>query len=351
MKDIDLLIVGPSKRETGGVSQYIRQQSKSLPDSVNSEKFDTGGIGETSPIGLIHSLINSILRLFTFLSRSPPDVVHVHTADGIPFFRNAAYVLVASKLWNIPVVLHVHGSGFDKFISTGSSVSGMVQSLVYKNSDKIIVLSEYWETVFEQEGVRDGVTVLPNGIRTEDFESKADSTEGTMVIISDLIPRKGIEELLESVSDLEEDFTLHIAGKGPLSDVVADHAQANENIHYHGFVTEEEKVSLLSSASVYVLPTYAEGLPIGILEAMAAQNAVVSTTVGSIPEVVSDSNGVLIDPVEVDELREAIQELLEDPETVSEMAQNNKEMVEGEYSWSSISSSLTEMYKSLVVDR
>ncbi|MDN4032207.1 glycosyltransferase, partial [Chryseobacterium gambrini] len=80
--------------------------------------------------------------------------------------------------------------------------------------------------------------------------------------------------------------------------------------------------------SIYVLPAYAEGLPIGVLEGMAGGNAIVATAVGGVPDVVDDEGGRLVPPRDVDALAEALSSLVERPEEVSEMGKHNAERVE-----------------------
>jgi glycosyltransferase involved in cell wall biosynthesis len=95
---------------------------------------------------------------------------------------------------------------------------------------------------------------------------------------------------------------------------------------------------------VFVLPAHAEGLPIAMLEGMAGGNAIVSTTVGSIPEVVDERSGILIEPGDVEGLTDAIGELIASPERTGRMARRNRELIEAEYSWATATDRLEEMY-------
>ncbi|MFC7028065.1 glycosyltransferase family 4 protein [Halomicroarcula sp. GCM10025710] len=146
-------------------------------------------------------------------------------------------------------------------------------------------------------------------------------------------------------SDLE--FTVDIAGRGPRSDLVTDLAAEFDAVEYHGFVSEAEKRALLDEGSIYVLPTYAEGLPISLLEGMAGGNAIVSTTVGSIPEVVGPDNGHLVDPVDVDGLVEALGALIRDDARRQAMGRTNRAAIEAEHTWAHISDRLLETYGGL----
>ena len=82
-----------------------------------------------------------------------------------------------------------------------------------------------------------------------------------------------------------------------------------EKITVTGLVDNAEKVRLLRTADIFALPSYSEGQPIAILEAMAVGLPVISTSIGSIPEVVQEANGRIIAPGDVEALRAAIREL------------------------------------------
>jgi glycosyltransferase involved in cell wall biosynthesis len=138
-----------------------------------------------------------------------------------------------------------------------------------------------------------------------------------------------------------------IAGAGPLSETVESLAARHEAVTYRGYVSEAEKRRLLDESTVFVLPTYAEGLPIAMLEGMAGGNAIVSTRVGSIPDVLSDDNGVLVDPGDTEALRAALASLLGDRARTERMARTNRRLIEEQYSWESVGEGLVSLYSHL----
>ncbi|WP_321169864.1 glycosyltransferase family 4 protein [Salinigranum rubrum] len=171
-----------------------------------------------------------------------------------------------------------------------------------------------------------------------------------MVFVSNLIERKGVRELVTALGSVLADdrgsLRVDIAGDGPLSDLVESLAEEHQRVTYHGYVSEERKRALLERGSVYVLPSYAEGLPIALLEGMAGGNAAVATTVGSIPEVVDDRSGRLVEPGDDDALAAALESLVASPTTVQEMARRNRSLIETRYSWERVVTQLVEAYES-----
>jgi glycosyltransferase involved in cell wall biosynthesis len=115
-------------------------------------------------------------------------------------------------------------------------------------------------------------------------------------------------------------------------------------VHFNGFVSGDAKAGLLSRTDVFVLPSYNEGLPISILEAMSYGCAIVSTPVGGIPEVVKD-NGVLVKPGDIDGIASAIYSL-SDPETCLRMGAESSRIVQDFYP-EAVMARLRQIYLSL----
>lgn len=346
MRDTELLIVGT--QGPGGIGQYIREQRRHLAGELRVSTHEIGDISTDGPLSFCWSMLVILWNALTYAIRSPPDVVHVHSSHRFSFYRAGFYVLFAARVWNCPVVLHIHGSSFDAFVSTTSVLVRRYQAAVFDATDEIIVLSEYWKETLGSHTDETKLTVIPNAVDADDYTSAFDGGVPHVVFISNMIKRKGIIELAEAVNDLARDdheFRMSIAGKGPRSAHAEALAAGHENVEYLGYVSEERKQALLGEGSVFVLPSYAEGLPIAMLEAMAAGNAIVSTTVGAIPEVIDEENGLLVEPGNADQLADALAELIDDPERAAAMGRTNREAVERQYAWSTVAEELLRTYE------
>src|SRR6056297_2811180 len=110
---LDILVVGPASRSTGGVAQYLHEQTARLADDIETRVHDIGTPLGEGPLWIIRSLLVSLIGVVSFPRRQKPDLVHVHSSHGFSFFRESAFVLWAAYVWRQPVVLHVHGSSFD----------------------------------------------------------------------------------------------------------------------------------------------------------------------------------------------------------------------------------------------
>lgn len=347
---IDILVVGSVNRETGGIAQYIDGQLKHL-DEINPRTHDLAVPEGSGIASFLQGVLISILNCFRYIAEDPPDVVHVHTSHSLSFFRASFYVLFSRYVWRTPVVLHVHGSSFDDFVNTNYSLLEWYQGIVFGASCRVIALSTYWKGVLCNNMPESKIEIIPNAVDIDCFRYKKTNTDSTphVVFISNLIERKGVNELAESIRRLESkntpEYRITIAGKGPLSEKVDQLSKEFEHVEYRGFVSEAEKRAILESGTIYILPSYAEGLPIAILEGMASGNAIISTTVGSIPEAVTADNGITIAPKNVDELEKAIQDLIASPEKTAKMGRRSRQMCEEQYSWDHVIDRLQEVYE------
>lgn len=348
---VELLIVGPASRDTGGVARYLNEQTDRLANDIETQVHDVGTLRGEGIRWTIQAVVVSLLSAIELPRRDRPDMVHIHSSHGFAFYRASVFVLYAAYIWRCPVVFHVHGSSFDEFVTEASALEAAYQSLVLDATDRVIALSPYWVNVLAERTNREKIVVLPNAVDASAYDPTYPTDSPTLAFISNHVARKGIVDFADVVDRLYErgfEFSVTIAGSGPLDHHAKRLAETYDDVTYYGYVPEKQKRALLSESSIYILPTYGEGLPIAMLEGMAGGNAVVSTTVGSIPEVINDANGRLVEPGDVDALTDEIAALLSTPERSSKLAATNREVIEECYDWNVVIDNLDELYHSLL---
>lgn len=352
MGELSILIVGTNNKSTGGVQRYVSTQHENLPASVESAIYDIGAPPGDGLVWFVKSVLLALVDALRFPLQPKPDLVHVHTAQSLAFVRSSYYVFVSRYVWRRPVVLHIHGSSFAEFIETDSTVFELYVRSVFNASDKVIILGDYLLEAMEQYVGPDKIAIIPNAVRSDQFDPTVSTEQPTLIYIADLVERKGVAEMAAAIDSLNDsrpgDFNVELCGKGNLSRTFRDLADRHSNVTYHGYVSEDEKRDLLNNGSIYVLPSHGEGLPIAILEAMAGGNAIVSTTVGSIPEVISEEHGRLVDPGDAAALADALETLVDSPEQCKRLARNNRELVETTYNWDVVGQHLHECYDDLL---
>lgn len=280
-------------------------------------------------------------------------VVHIHTAAGGSFDKHAWYAALA-RLLGRKVVLHSHASRFKVWYEGLSERHRRRVRKVLSRLDRLIVLSASWRDFFVSIGVSpDKVSILNNITDPADREKVArkPGEPVRLLFLGEIGPRKGVFDLLKAMALLQDSAPgkawLEIGGnKNEEALKEAIRSQHLEPcVHFNGFVSGDLKKELLSRTDVFVLPSYNEGLPISILEAMSYGCAVISTPVGGIPEVVRE-NGILVQPGDVGGIAAAITRCGEES-TCREMGLASLEMVEA-FHPEAVMESLRQIYESLL---
>jgi len=224
-----------------------------------------------------------------------------------------------------------------------------------RNVDRFVALSRgNAEDIQTYLGVEEGkITEIPNGVDadfyspsdTSGLEERYDLEENVVVAVSRLVEYKGHGVLVDAVNQME-DTSLVVVGDGPFRDELEE--KAGEDVHFAGFVDEEELPLYYSLGDVFCLPTFGEGMPLSILESYACGTPVVSTRVGAIPDMVDDGVGRLVEPKDAEDLREALEDLFSDRERLERMGEECRKRAEEEYSWDAVAERTLEMYEDLV---
>ncbi|WP_435102115.1 glycosyltransferase family 4 protein [Halarchaeum sp. P4] len=345
-------LVGPAGHDRGGIAQYIAAQRTHLGDTVDFDVYDVAvasGSGLRWFLRVVLAAVFDALR-FPLATDADVDVAHVHTSHRRSFYRASGYVLYCTLVRGTPVVVHVHGSSFDDFLADAGPLLRRYQALVFDAAARVVVLSEGWADVVGARADPGRIVVLPNAVDAAAYDPDAGATPPRLAFVSGHTERKGIDEFLDAVETLLADdavpeFRVDIAGDGPRADRTHGVADRHNAVTYHGYVSESRKRALLTDASVYVLPTRAENLPIAVLEAMAGANAVVSTPVGAIPSVVTDANGVRVPAGDADALADALATLIDAPERTRGLGAASRRYVEDTYDWDVVGPRLHDLYR------
>ena len=173
-----------------------------------------------------------------------------------------------------------------------------------------------------------------------------------LLFLGDIGHRKGIYDLIRALPDNIEINSRGSAcrwGRGDI-DVVRRSAKElgiEKHVLLPGYVSGPEKFRLLAEAAIYVLPSYNEGVPISILEAMSVGLPIVTTPVGGIPDVIRDGEeGFLVSPGSIDQLARRIIELLGSEDLRKRMGENARRRLQTEYSPEASVGALIALYQS-----
>lgn len=294
-------------------------------------------------------LCKAILQfLYWMLFHPEIKIVHVQGSVGASFWRKAIFIYIA-KFFHKKVVWHMHAGRFAVFYQQHRYA---VRKVVNK-SDVIIALSEYWKEYFKNEFPTKRVEIIKNVISAPRVH-KQQTGYFTLLFLGLLGKNKGIYDLLECIRDHKVEFQgilkLYIGGNGEIEHVkqlIKEYGIADIVI-FEGWVSGDKKIELLNKSDAYILPSYKEGLPISILEAMSYGMPIISTPVGGIPEIVSNGeNGYLVEPGNKEDIYKAIISLLNDSDLRNRMGSVSLSRV-GEHLPEYVEKQLETLYDSLL---
>jgi glycosyltransferase involved in cell wall biosynthesis len=285
--------------------------------------------------------------------RQHPAVVHVHAASRASFMRKSLVLLIA-RLAGCKTIFHLHGGGFREFATqeSGPMKRRWIRHTLEKSS-VVITLSEGWAQFIHAFAPDARVAVVPNSVPLPPVAPAATMQPQRILYLGRLEAAKGVFELLAAASRLAPRFPalrLVFGGEGDAQALRRRAAELGlaERIELPGWLSQEERDAELAKAEVFCLPSYAEGLPMAMLEAMAAGKAVVATAVGGIPEALRDGdNGLLVPPRDEQALARALSDLMGDTALRDRLAERARTTIERHYSTEVVCGQLSALYREL----
>lgn len=262
-------------------------------------------------------------------------IVHVHTAAGASFKRKMIMAKTA-RVFGKKVILHMHAADFREYYAESGKQDWIRNSI--NACDRLVVLSPQWMDYFISIGIDEAKIIILNNIVAMPSERKLESNDNTpvrMLFMGTLSQRKGIRDLLDVIIEHQEElkgkYMLRFGGNEDekiIKKILADN-KLDDVARFEGWVTGVKKQQLQEWANTYILPSYNEGLPISILEALAYGMPVISTPVGGIPEVVKNGrNGVLVEPGNKEEIWAALKHYIDNPSCIETEGKESLKIVE-----------------------
>lgn len=253
------------------------------------------------------------------------EIVHLHSAADGSFWRKVRLTRLA-KVFGKKIVLHIHASRFKDFYNEASESKQRWIRRELDDADTIIALSESWREWFESIGIEPGkIEVLRNITSHPVVRPEAHVSDGKvrLLFMGEIGQRKGVFDILRAIADHRDELKgrieLSIGGNRNEEELIAAIREngLEEIVKFEGWVGGDKKIDLLNRADIFILPSYNEGLPISILEAMSYGHPIISTPVGGIPEVVAtDVNGVIVEPGNHEQIYRAIKKYIDHSELI-----------------------------------
>lgn len=282
-----------------------------------------------------------------------PAIVHAHSASHASFFRKSLLLLI-SRRCGARTVFHLHGGGFRDFaINESGPLARWWIRHTLEASSVVIALSDGWAAFVSGFAPKAKVRVVPNSVDVRRLSSALAEEPGRILFLGRADTPKGVYDLLAAVAALAPEYPqvrLAVGGDGDLALLRTRAAQlgVEQRLEVLGWIGAQDKAGQLARASVFCLPSHAEGLPMAMLEAMAVGKAVVVSNVGGIPEAVTDGdNGLLVPARDVQALAAALSRLLSDEALRRRIGARASQTIAERYSTPVISDKLSRVYREL----
>jgi len=350
-----IVMIGTDPRTRGGISSVIRGwRSAGLFERWPVDYVVTHRDGK--PSEKLAAAWHALVACLALGWRNGRGVLHVHAASRWSFWRKSVYMAVALAAgW--PVVFHLHGGGFARFLARDSGPAARrAVRFFLDRAAAIVVLSERWAAWMHRVTSNPRIVVIPNSVALPPPVSTP--REPALVVFAGRCQEaKGLYDLLDAIALLAPrmpHLRLECAGEGELHAALrrARALGIADRVTLRGWVTPRERDELLARATVFVLPSHAEALPMSMLEAMAAGCPVVASAVGGVPDVLRHGeNGVLVPPKAPRVLAEALAAVLADPALAARMGREARATIAERYTIDRAVERLEQVYAALGVPR
>lgn len=280
---------------------------------------------KSSKVRNILDCFGQIKALRKVLRKDGNVTLHIHTSRKALFIKCVLLASAVRKLCKGKIVMTIH-VGDIKTVFHNNTTEKILIKMMNRSIDKTIFLSDRMRHQFIDAGLKEDRTALLYNfynIKSCTPDKKIKNSAPRILFLGSINREKGIIELLESLCEIDKDFHADICGTFLEHDTrlrfEALMQKLGDKATYHGYVDKDTKEALLQKTDILALPSYREGLPISILEAMANSCAIVTTPVGAIPEILTERNAEIIPSRDKEALRHSIDKLLSDPTLMDQM--------------------------------
>lgn len=323
MNPIKILFVAPLPPPFGGIANWSRLLFSYLEREKKNEVYfsyvdSSPKKWVTKESGLLkrsfdggRSLLGLLKNLKRKLHSESFDLIHLTTSGSLGMVRDL-FVMRLAKKKNVKVIYHIHFGRIPEILKK-EGLEAIILKHNLKRADKVIVIDKATERSLERE-YREKTFYIPNGIELSELPKPVEKRKNIVTFVGWVIKEKGVFELISAWrrldSNLKKDWMLRVIGPYT-EDFLEDLNVKNEaDIEFTGRLSHEDTLHKINEGKVFVLPSYSEGFPYSVLEAMALCQTIIATDVGDMKEMLSPDCAHIIEPRSEDEVFLALSKAL-----------------------------------------
>lgn len=338
-----VLVVATSRKTRGGITAVIKAHEKGPQwKQYHCHWVQTHRDGPSwrKLAYLATAFLDYTIRLPFY------DIVHVHFSLRTTAKRKMPFVKMA-KFFNKKVILHLHcGSQIDEIWNDN-------YQYLFSHADKSLLLSESLKAKIESKvGKGYDLEVCYNPCPAVEID-KSIKKKNHILFSGTLYKGKGYQDLIKAfakIADKHPDWKVVLAGNGEVEEgkQLASSLGIAQQVEFLGWVNGNAKQKAFQEASIFCLPSYAEGFPMAVLDAWAYGLPVITTPVGGIPDVAKDGeNMLLFNPGDIGQLTSNIEKMIDDENLRKKISKASTEFAHGTFSIDTVNAQLAKIYESL----
>lgn len=346
----NVCLIAPTPPPIGGIANWVSIITSYQQDDVEFFLIDSkNSINPAKKRTLINRIFGSgkvLLKIKKQLKKiiktKKIDCVHITTSGSLGLIRDLKVAKICRK-YNVKFVLHTHFGRIPEIIDNNTREWKLMQKVIKLASNVITIDSKTYNKLKEHYS---NITYIPNPINP--IPDNKEKGLKKIMYIGWIVKTKGVEELIaawNNVSSKYQDWKLELVG--PYNDKYLESLNYKDNasITFLGELNHDKAMKKMKESSIFVLPSYTEGFPNVILEAMMYKKAIIATNVGAIPEMLGDDAGLLIEKKQIKELENALCTLIEDEEKRRVFGENAYKRVNANYITEIIFAKLEQVWK------
>lgn len=322
-RPLKLCLIAPLPPPYGGVAQWEQivereiRKHKDMEVSIiniaaNKREMDGRNIFDRIFYGG-YTMMKAYISLRKLVKKNCPDVVHMTTSGGLGFYRDILLLRYLDRK-HVPSSYHIHFGRTVEYRKENRWCWRQIKKAVSMATETIVLDGETQHLLKDHAR---HIIRINNPIGVDDLKQyRRVHEEDSIVFIGWVIKTKGVEELIDAFIEFNRDspmkHRLFIIGPGDEVYVSCLKDKCDDSVFFTGELEHGEAMRVLSASKALVLPSYTEGFPNVVLEAMALEKLVIATRVGAVPDILSQDAGILIDPYDASQIKEALHVAMND---------------------------------------
>ena len=345
-----VLVVAPSRKTRGGITAVVSAYSRTpLWTDWNCYWIETH-----IDKGPLAKLVYFARSFFVYIVKLPAyQIVHIHFSEPVSAIRKSFFFLPA-RLFGKKIIMHFHSFSPE---TTIKSKYRWLYKFLFTKANKAVVLSEFWKNAVknEFEGMRDPLIIYNPSIHSPGDNSRRHDTNSPYILFAGTLnERKGFKDLIRGFALIASQYPawkLVFAGNGDIDagKVLAKELKIESQVEFAGWVAGSKKDELFNNATIFCLPSYAEGFPMAVLDAMSYSIPVIATPVGGVTDVFRDNYHLLIfPPGDIQALAVKLKTLVDNAALRNDLVDHSTQVLKEQFELSRVVAKVNDLYLSLI---